>query len=198
MEWQRRGGLVRFVVVALFLSIFVGVGLFNISKGARDVWSSVDSGNWPTTKAKIISSKVESKSGSGRRGGTTYLPEVVYRYQIAGAEYTSMRIYFGGIRTSNSSLARQYVSKYKKGDTVEIRYDTRNPAEAVIEPGLSKRTFAPIVFGLVFFTVGSGCMAAFWLRWMGGEAGMRKLPWVYGIFGGVMVFLLILLFGVAA
>ncbi len=195
VEWKGRVGLVKFVLFTLFLVPFVGVGLFNMGQGAREVWLAAHSDKWPATKAQILTSKVGSQSG-GRKRGTTYQPEVVYRYKVADVEHTAKRIFFGRVSSSNSARAQQYVSKYGKGTFVEIRYDRRNPAEAVIEPGLVVKTFARFVHGAVFFTLGSGCIAVLWLRFLGGEADRRKFLWVYGICGGVLVVLLILAFGV--
>ena len=146
--------------VYLFLSVFMAVGLWFIGKGISEVVIAHQSVGWQSTRGRITDSKLVGSSG--RKGGRSYKPQITFEYRVAGGNYTSSNAFFGqGI--AGGGYAHRYVSKYKKGSEVTVSYNPHRPEQAVLEPGITKRVFAPIVFGLVFFVIAGSFMLLSWI-----------------------------------
>jgi hypothetical protein len=94
---------------------------------------------------------------------TTHKAKVEYEYSVFGVSHSADRIAFG---YSGSSfgwwVAEQHLEPYHPGAQVVVYYDPNNPAESVLEPGMSKainsRFVVFIMFAAAFFTV-----FGFWL-----------------------------------
>ncbi len=90
-------------------------------------------------------------------GDRSYSPEILYDYVVNGETLSGNWINFGDGSTSNSSPARRYVNKYRAGKTVKVYYNTEDPSEAVLEPGVDFSTWTlPLLgafialFGILF------------------------------------------------
>ncbi len=134
-------------------------GLWIMSKGISDAVTAYQSGRWETTSGLITESALVKSSS---KGGGSYIPQIQFEYSVGGQTYTSNQLIFGqGI--SGGNYAKRYIQKYQKGHEVSVSYNPVRPDQAVLERGITKLTFAPIVFGFVFFIMGF-CMAL--LSWM--------------------------------
>lgn len=118
------------------LPVAVGflVGVGGLVLTAREYLRGRATAKWPTTEGVVVETRVE-ESGGGE--GFSYKPVVVFRYQVAGAEYTSDRLSFGDDITNGShSEAERLVSALPKGRPVTVRYDPTDPGRAVLVAGV--------------------------------------------------------------
>lgn len=89
--------------------------------GATEKWSSVP--------GRIMDSRlVESRDSDGDRSITA---SVTYAYQVGAAQFQASRVAVGGGKGTPS----QIVQRYPPGAVVQVFYDPRKPASAVLEPG---------------------------------------------------------------
>ena len=137
-----------------FSSIFVNIGLIVMAFGITSLLEAEASKNWPSTNAIIQSSEMERHHGSD--SGTTYSAEVTYEYSVEGDKITGNKIKFGKVSSSDSSDATRYVNKYSEGKKVKAYYNTDDPYDSVLEPGIHGSTWFMPIFGLVFALFGSG------------------------------------------
>jgi hypothetical protein len=146
----RRGGG---VVLYLFFSVFLAVGLGILGFGVRSLAKSQQVEGWPKAWGTLLERELVESSDSD---GTTYRVEVRYRYAVAGREYESDRIAFG--YTGSSAHATHFAihRKLLDGDTVQVRYNPADPAEAALVYGLHQSTVFLLIFGGVWtiFTLG--------------------------------------------
>lgn len=146
----RRGGG---VVLYLFFAVFLTIGLGILGFGVRSLMKSQQVEDWPKTWGTLLQRELVESSDSD---GTTYRVEVRYRYAVAGREYESDRIAFG---YTGSSAHGTHVAIHRRlldGDTVQVRYNPADPAEAALVHGLHQSTIFMLIFGGVWtiFTVG--------------------------------------------
>ena len=137
-----------------FSSIFVIIGLIVMAFGITSLLEAEASKNWPSTNAIIQSSEMERHYDS--ESGTTYSAEVTYEYSVEGDKITGNKIKFGKVSSSDSSDATRYVNKYSEGKKVKAYYNTDDPYDSVLEPGIHGSTWFMPIFGLVFALFGSG------------------------------------------
>lgn len=142
--------------------LFTLVGAAVMAYGTQRVLLARASASWPTAAGEIVVSRVVESYDDD---GSTYGPDVRYRYRAAGGSHEGDVIHFGlgGIETSNRRSAERVVDRYPQGSTVTIAYDPAKPDRAVLEPGVSKRSFVLVVFGYMFFSMGFGFTLLMWM-----------------------------------
>lgn len=141
----------------LFFFIFLLAGLLLIFLGIGTVKQAFASRNWPSCSGKILSSSVEkTSSGVGKNRSSSYTAAVLYEYRVAGQRYTSNQIFFGQYNFGSRSPAQALAAKYPAGKRVLVYYEPQNPANAVLQPGVSWASFAVLGFGIIFSAVGAG------------------------------------------
>ena len=98
------------------------------------------SAQWPTTSGVITVSRVQFLDRSGsvwtRRRFEGYLGDVRYRYSVGATDYFGSRLSFEQAHAACNECWQSALRPYPVGKTVTVYYDPRNPASAVLEPGL--------------------------------------------------------------
>ena len=89
-----------------------------------------DSRSWPTTSGLITHSSVES--GVGPNHVFVFSPKIVYEYEVGGKRFTSSQLAIIEHNTASEDLAREKADKYAPGQQVEVYYDPKNPAFAIL------------------------------------------------------------------
>ena len=126
--------------------IFVFVGLASVVYGLIVLYQARRSATWPSTEGVITQARVV-------RAGYSYARAVVYSYTVDGVRCQGEDIAAGPVLTSiTDAYARKCLARYPVGTPIAVYYDPENPAIAVLEPGLSKKSFVPLAFGLFFAT----------------------------------------------
>ena len=91
---------------------------------------------WPKTTGIVIESELARSQDD--KGSEMYSPRVNVKYNVNGNEYQTSQIAISGsYSTSNSSSVRNIIAKYSKGKNVDVYYNDKDSAEAVLEPGVS-------------------------------------------------------------
>lgn len=136
-----------------FFALFLVIGLTVLGYGARAWWKSHQVAEWPTVQGTLLEREFSEESDSD---GTTYRAKVRYTYTVAGRRYDSDRLAFGYMASSGRASHQAIYDKLMRGETVRVRYDPDNHAEAALVYGLNNSTRMLIVFGAVWtmFTLG--------------------------------------------
>jgi hypothetical protein len=146
----------RYFVYLFFLPFVLaglgvaGYGLFVLRQAAR-------SSAWPSTDGQIVKSEVACNDGC-------YAPQIVYSYAVDGQGFHGSEIGFGNrISSSDIRHASEHCGKYPAEAKVNVYYDPDDPQTAVLEPGITKKSWLGLAFGLGFALFGAWFCLIFWL-----------------------------------
>lgn len=139
-----------FIILEVFLSPLVIIAVYKF-------YRCFLIRRWRSTPARIIGTELIAKNVSidGVRG-KTYIPKIVYEYQIGDKKFKSDRIkdtnYFLGERAEANKLLR----RYQEGTEVNALYNPSNPAESILQrpkiAPLMLLFWIPVVFSIgVYF-----------------------------------------------
>lgn len=124
------------ILIKLFVSIvFFAGGLaayLYITKPMAD--EARASETWPSVEGEIIRSEINSFHNS--EGKEMYSPDVAYVYQLDGKDYSGSRISDLSYSTSSEGEVRRKLAKYPQGSTVKVYYDTEDPYNSTLKPGI--------------------------------------------------------------
>jgi hypothetical protein len=145
-------------LVRLFSLPFIALGAMVLYIGLQEIFHGLQSNNWVEVEGKIISSAIVPKPKDGSR--TNYLADVRYEYLHNGQKLSGNRIAIGLIESSDPSKARAILHSYPVGTGVSVYLSPSDPAEAVLEKGISLDTLLMPGLGLVFLVVGIWCFCS--------------------------------------
>ncbi|HEY5706791.1 MAG TPA: DUF3592 domain-containing protein [Terrimicrobiaceae bacterium] len=141
----------------IFILIFVAVGLGFAAFAARGVIQARASSAWPQVSGEITHSEITDSDSS-------YSPLVRYKYSVSDRSFAGERICFGLDRMfAGYKFAQRYTQRYPVGSPVAVYYDPDQPSQSVLEPGITKRAFIPMAFGLGFAIFGGWFALLSWL-----------------------------------
>ena len=104
---------------------------------------------WPTAGATVTASALERSPDNKRR----YRAAVQYRYRVAGKDYQSSRVFWGGNDGRQNHMA-SVVAAYPAGGRVRVHYDPQNPAEAVLDPTQHTGSRPTVLYAMAMMTLG--------------------------------------------
>lgn len=88
--------------------------------------------NWKMTFGEIVESG--ARVARQKRNSATYVPHVVYTYEVGGQVYRNNRVHFGfEPPASIRSWVEAAAAPYPVGKRVNVYYDPKNPADSVLE-----------------------------------------------------------------
>ena len=145
----------------IFVDFFILIGLSCIVFGIWTLAKAHSSRSWPSVIGIIQSSDIGSLGP--RDKDTSYKPVIRYSYTVNGNDFSTSVICFGLESYSGSiDFAEGYVGKYPSGKRVDVFYNPFSPSIAVLEPGVSPRSFIPIQFGFMFVAAGVAFLMLYW------------------------------------
>lgn len=145
----------RFAIGFFGLFLFIGVVVFYFIT-LQPLLQVLSARSWVVTPCTIVSSRVQTHRGDD---STTYRVDILYRYEVDGQEHRSSRFKFMGGSSSGFKSKAEIVAQYPEGAQRTCFVNPRNPAEAVLQRGLT----ADMWFGAipaVFMLVGGGGILA--------------------------------------
>lgn len=149
----------------LFLVVGLAFSLFFVLPAIK----SLRALDWQQTECQILASSVATHSGDD---GATYSVEVTYRYEVDDVEYTGDRYRFLGGSSSGRKGKQKVVDSLPPGSTTTCWVNPDDPADAVLDRGLSWE-YAFALLPLVFVLLGGvGLILALRARATAGEKGV--------------------------
>lgn len=124
--------------------LWSSIALFADFLLARSMFQQLQSLGFPAVEAIVIGSEVEQIDGGE---DATYRAKIVYRYVVAGQKFSGNR-YRHGFSTGDRSNVEKIVQSYPAGRITTAYYNPADPAESLLDPGLSAHDF----FGLFCLT----------------------------------------------
>lgn len=119
------------IIVAAILGL---IALWILLRALRGWAAASASRAWLTASGRVLNSSLIRTQRRGTSGGGSYIPMIVYEYQVDGKVYRGNRYAFGSqIGTGFTGIASRVVDQYPEGSTVDVYYNPDNPAEAVLK-----------------------------------------------------------------
>jgi hypothetical protein len=147
-----------FAIVALFLCVPV---VYFQTGGIKNVARQVVARNYPSTQGWITHSDITERAVPPHKRETSYGVSFRYRYQVGGSLFEGDRFRYNNAPSSSwdREWAESLVAAHPVGSKVQVYYNPANPADAVLDRGLSGRD---VVLVLVWLSY--DCMLlSFWI-----------------------------------
>jgi hypothetical protein len=110
---------------------------------------------YPTVEGTIMSGVVGGSKlnnmevGSDRDRGYVFTTLIKYTYFVNGKTYSSTKIKWHRVDSSNYNAHSKTVKRYPIGKKVKVFYNPTKPQLAVLEPGVSLESFFWVLFCVV-------------------------------------------------
>ena len=146
---MRRRMVAIFVLVIGLAAVVAGITLMSASRKAR---------GWPVVTGRIVERSVGPSTTTGAsRPGRYFEPRVTYDYTVEGKTYHGHRI---AMTTDayDEDKARRVANELP--ESVEVHYNPRDPADAVLQPSSIGMSILILVFGAIGLLVGAGMLYA--------------------------------------
>jgi hypothetical protein len=145
------------------LAILLGV-LFIGGFGAEGVLVLVGvvrqalTASWPAAAEAIVVTSGASRQ-AGSHGGSTYAPQVAYRYRVGSTWYDSTTVYMGGeFSTSDGGYANAVIARFPSGSQTAAYVDPNNPGRSVLIKGLDNHQYVRVAFATPFLSFSLGAL----------------------------------------
>jgi Protein of unknown function (DUF3592) len=148
------------MVVRLFASVFMLIGVILLTPGARNLMRAGQSLAWPKAPGVVLYSGMTSstsvdKDDDGRTTtSTTYNSPLVIEYEVNGRKHYSNTRRFGQLAGSSGEWAQGIAERYPAGAKIQVAYSPADPDLAVLEPGISSEAYWLPGAGAAFFLFG--------------------------------------------
>ena len=147
MKWRELAGTAFvFLFVALWSAITGGFDVMFMSNAGRQVVAT----SYPHVPGQITHSHIESSSDCG--GNPTYGVDLEYTYEVDGVTHTGWQYRYGDTKATDNHAAT-VVSKLPAGTIVEVFYNPRDPADAVLLTGIQGSDLFLLMFSTPFNAV---------------------------------------------
>lgn len=158
-ESKRSGPRYEFVIAGiLFLLCSTYFSFGSLSSYFRQMKAGQ---NFAPVSATAVSSEVKERGGDQTTHGTSFHPEIVYRYSVGGKEYQSSRYFFTGEGWPDRESAQKVIERYPANAQVQAYVNPNDPSEAVLD---ASRPSAGMFFFLVPFWIFSFVVVCYGLR----------------------------------
>jgi len=140
--------------VIVYMALIIGALYFTFIALPNEL----NSQHWPETTSEITNGEVVERKKLKHAGTpnsiTTYAAKIHYQYEVAGEQYQQNQIVAVDHNT-DTEVQQLIQSKYATGKKLKVYYNSEDPKQSMLEPGLSTGN---ILTGL-FLLFGIGAMA---------------------------------------
>jgi hypothetical protein len=134
--------------------ILIAAGLVMLINFGHQAIQANRSSSWPTVEGTVTASTIVQRTG--RRGRTTDIPSITYRYSVGGVEYLGTRLFFGSQYPESwttgakwTTDTKEYIGRYPPGASLRVHYDPDDAAKSVVEAGMKSAIVLPVVVSIV-------------------------------------------------
>lgn len=140
----KRQDIPGLVVIAI-----IGLGITFL--GLVKLKNAIATNRWPITNGTVTNSEVS--------GAIKYYPSVKYTYTIDSVVYSSNRISNMNFNTKNRSVVEEVLKKYPLGSGIKVYYNSADPSNALLEPGINNGNILLFAFGIILLAIPILCVS---------------------------------------
>jgi hypothetical protein len=115
-------------LIAAVLFVLIHIRAQNAARRARA---------WPVAPGIVSASRTVRRWGLGNgvwAAGLWYVPEITYRYDVAGHAFSNNRVFLSDTGFSKRQQAQDVIDRYPPGAAVSVLYNPAHPKRACLEP----------------------------------------------------------------
>ncbi|HEY7116586.1 MAG TPA: DUF3592 domain-containing protein [Tepidisphaeraceae bacterium] len=142
----------------LVAAMFVALGANRAMEQQRE-FEHVRPTQGTVISASVRQFKPTTGPGAGH-SGTTYAPDVRYRYSLLGSVFGSNQVFVRRGMTTSRARAEQIVAQFPAGKAVMIWYDPDKPGESFLVRDFRFEPYLIILYSMILLAVGLGIWAA--------------------------------------
>lgn len=134
-------------------AVITAVGLASLGFFGWPVLMAWRARRWPVVEGEVQATELVR---SGARSARLRV-QVRYTYRVAAQDYSGKRVSFFDITMLHRTreLAAAQLQQYAKGSRVPVRYNTANPAKAVIETRVPWSYYFAVAISTLFVVGGA-------------------------------------------
>lgn len=140
--------------LAVFFSIFlcVGAGLlyFMVYRGYMEFRAAQ---SWPEVPCEVVESRLRTHHDDD---GTTYSPQITYKYTWEGLEYRSDRYQISQYSSSFRKAHQKIVDAHPRGHRTVCFVNPEDPSMAILDRSQAPGLLIGLLIGGVFTLIGAG------------------------------------------
>ncbi len=134
----------------LFFGPFELLGVILLVYGLRQRQLAQAASTWPCAPGHSVAASVQTVTRHSKYGTSrSYVPRLEYDYDVKGAHLTSHRITFGSVSFNSPDEAEAYMRRNFQDKPLEVHYDPRNPANAVLLVGQAPSSLGFMIGGVI-------------------------------------------------
>jgi hypothetical protein len=150
-QFMARWGWAAVPFGILIFTILAICGSWHVITGSLVIFRAEMSTRWPTTEGVVLRSRAKEVRVATRHAYVTeYLPDIRYRYSVAGTEYTSSAYSITAMNSPSLAKAEAIVDGFRVGDSATVYYLPRQPSVAVLRPGVDGGMWTNVLVGFAF------------------------------------------------
>jgi hypothetical protein len=123
----------RYEIAADGLLILAAAGYFAYAALWSYVWQWKAHSSFLPVEATVIEASVQSRGSTSTTHSQSFLPHIVYRYNVGGVNYESSCYFFAGDGWSDFVSAESVAAQFPLGSPVQVYVDASDPQRAVID-----------------------------------------------------------------
>lgn len=129
-------------------------GIFFVYFEGRNVFHERAAVRWPTSKGVIVRSEKKALEDTENDNRATMIADIEYEYKVSGVLFNGTQIYLGTTRNSLSLFSSKVAQQYPVGQEVTVHYNSTQPTESFLEPGITDFVFIMLLAGPVMAVSG--------------------------------------------
>lgn len=149
------------VLAAVWIIGWSAIVLFFDVVAGRSIVRQQMAVDYPSTEGTISNSEIDIQHDED---GSAYRPKISYEYIVAGRRFACDRYSYCASTQNSRAKAAAIVGRHPPGSHVVVYYNSADPADAVLRPGIVAADFLMPLFLTPFnlIMVGSWVFAAHW------------------------------------
>jgi hypothetical protein len=145
-----QAAIARFIFSRIFPLPFIIAGALLLHFGVKGVATAIESGDWPSANATVISSSLRWYSSAAAKGRTQHVAEIHYEFFVRNNRHIGILR-----RTSpDAGETNRLIERYPEAKRITVFYKPDDPWVNLLEPGLKMKAFIMPLGGLIFLVPG--------------------------------------------
>ena len=147
------------IVFRAFQIIFLAIGIVMTVISIRQYLIALETYDWPFVTGKITEAKIKryvttdnpESDISRQTYEASYIPKIIYNYQVNGQEYTNNKIQYTSHSKDTKQEAKAVLDMFPDKNSVRIYYDPEKPEKSVLLQGGNNNLW---IIGVIFIGLG--------------------------------------------
>lgn len=163
-------------IAALVLGVLNLIGVLIVLRGLWEVYYGWRTSHWEKVPGQITSAVLEETVRKNNKNSRKlYEVKANYHYDVCGRPYQGETIAPSYVATSNQQEHRDLLDWLNSASSLQVFYNSQNPEQSVLLPGIDRGMFATAMVGIIWLSVTGGITGMFYLIHGGDPALIQSI-----------------------